>query len=315
MSSIVGAQEGQTVFTGQTASSGIAHGGVFLSFAGLSELDSERLSDSEVVDELGRLDSVGRAARVSLVRQREALATHFTEEQLLVFDTHLQLLEDPVMEADVRERIQEQRMPLEMAVKDVFHVYERLFEVVETETLRNKMSDLRDVAMRYLRHCDRSASQLPKHRKDSQGGVLVVRELTLSDLTEALEAGHVAIVAETGSMTSHGAIMTQAAGLPAVIGIAGMRELVTETDTLLVDGTSGQVVVNPTQEALRIADNRAVKEDIQPLEQPVLADGSQIAITAAVASAAEARMVARMGVKELGLFRTELPLLQRQGRP
>ncbi|MCH2112590.1 MAG: hypothetical protein MK213_07005, partial [Planctomycetes bacterium] len=144
MSSIVGAEEGQTVFTGQTASSGIAHGGVFLSFAGLSELDSERLSDSEVVDELGRLDSVGRAARVSLVRQREALATHFTKEQLLVFDTHLQLLEDPVMEADVRERIQEQRMPLEMAVKDVFHVYERLFEVVETESLRNKMSDLRD---------------------------------------------------------------------------------------------------------------------------------------------------------------------------
>ncbi len=305
----------QSVFSGQTASPGVACGLAFTSFAGLGEVSSHKLSDDEVVAELGRLDSVGRAARVSLVRQREALSSQFTLEQLAVFNTHLQLLEDPVIEADVKERIAEQRMSLENAVKDVFHVYERLFEVVQTQSLRNKMSDMRDVALRYLRHCKRAEPTLGDQNHNMKDGVLVVKELTLSDLTEALEHGIVAIAAEVGSLDSHGAILTQAAGIPAVIGVEGIREALSEGQTILVDGNTGQVVIDPSPEAVGAAQNRAVEEDTPNVVQPILADGTAIKLTAAVASATEARTAARIGVSEVGLYRSELPVIQRKGAP
>jgi phosphoenolpyruvate-protein kinase (PTS system EI component) len=123
MSATAGSRTSPTVFNGQAASPGVACGPAFLRFGQLEETGPDLLGEDEVRAELGRLDSVARAARVSLVRQREALGDQFTQEQRQVFDTHLKMLEDPVIEADVRERITTERMRLEDAVKSVYHVY------------------------------------------------------------------------------------------------------------------------------------------------------------------------------------------------
>ncbi len=296
---------------GQSASPGIAYGPACLGPDSLESAAVGSIPESAVEEELARLDSVARAARVSLVRQREALAPHFTEEQLRIFDAHLRMLEDPVIEADVRERIRVQHMNLEAAVKDALSVYERLYEVVESEALRNRMSDMRDVALRLLRFCQRRRQE--GGGKRMQGGVLVVQELSLSDLTEAMEHGVAAIVAEGGALGTHGAILTRAAGIPAVIGVEGLRELLQEGDMLLVDGDSGQVAVNPPAEAVNAALGREVAETPAALPPAELADGTPVTLRAAAASPREVRIAARMGVKEVGLYRTDLPVIQRQG--
>ncbi len=305
----------QTLFPGSPACPGVVCGPAFLSFAGLAESGGRLLEDEEVAAELGRLDSVARAARVGLVRQRESLGGQFTPEQRAVFDTHLRLLEDPVIEADVKERISDQRMTLEDAVKDVFHVYERLFEVVETESLRNKMSDMRDVALRYLRHCRRGGAGSGNSAPDMRGGILVVRELTLAELTEAMERGVGGLVAESGSPSSHGAILTRAVGIPAVIGVGQIRDRLVEGRLLLVDAHAGQVTVEPRREAIAAAENRALEADTAPIEEPKLEDGTPLPLLAAVASATEAKTAARLGVQRIGLYRTELPVIQRRGEP
>jgi phosphoenolpyruvate-protein kinase (PTS system EI component) len=299
---------------GRSASPGVAYGPFSLGSAAIDELPDRPLQEDEVQGELDRLESAGRAARVSLLRQREALANRFTPEEQRIFDAQVLLLSDPVLEADVRDRIANQRMSLEGAVKDVLSVYERLFEVVESQNLRNRMSDLRDVAMRLLRHCRRSSPR--PARIEVEGGVLVVRELTLSDLTEALEHGIAAIVAEGGSLTSHGAILTRAAGIPAVIGVGELRSRLSPDDMLLVDGEAGQVVANPGPELVTGAQGRlAGAAELAPLEQPVLKDGTSIALLAAVASPSEARSASAQGIDEVGLYRTELPVIQRKGAP
>ncbi|MBL7007372.1 MAG: phosphoenolpyruvate--protein phosphotransferase [Planctomycetes bacterium] len=315
MNASTGTRSSQSVFNGQAASPGVACGPAYLRFSKLEQVGAGRLRDDEVDAELGRLDSVARAARVSLMRQRETLGEQFTREQRQVFDTHLKMLEDPVIEADVRERVTSEKMRLEDAVKSVYHVYERLFQVVQSENLRNKMSDMRDVALRYLRHCDRGEEAGAAAAVDRRGSILVVRELSLSDLTEALENGVAAIVAEAGSLGSHGAILTHAAGIPAVIGVHGLREELEDGATMLVDGHAGQVVVGPTQEMINAAMNRVVEEDAPRLEQPVLGDGTQVHLASAVASVREERTAVRIGVEQVGLYRTELPVIQRQGSP
>ncbi len=314
MSETTASGSSTATFSGQTASPGTAYGPLFLSIESVDSIPVRRLADSEVEAELDRVDSVARAARVGLVRQRDALGDRFTEEQTRIFDTHLRMLEDPVIEADIRGRIREDHLSLEGAVRDALSVYERLFEVVETEALRNKLADMRDVALRLLRHCNRGTAS-DESQADRTGGILLVRELSLSDLTGALDSGIAAIVAEGGSMGSHGAILTRAAGIPAILGVGGLHDAVQAGDRLLVDGESGQVTLNPSDAMVAALDGQTGMADIVELEPAVLADGTPIQLTAAAASPREVRRAAAMGIKEVGFYRTELPLIQRRANP
>ena len=302
-----------STLNGQSVGTGVAFGRAFVSHEGMDEIASRPLRDEEVAGELARLDSVARAARVSLVHQRDDLATHFTEDQRRIFDAHLKILEDPVIESDVRSRISEERMNLEGAVRDVLGVYEQLFQVVETEGLRNKLSDLRDVVLRLLKHCHRESPQEKSQRME--GGVLVVPELSVSDLTEALQQGAVAIVAEDGSLGSHGAILTRASGIPALLGVEDIAELIQEGDTLLVDGDNGQLILNPPDEMVMAATGRPPEVEAEALPPAVLADGEAVHLEAAAASPRETRRAVGIGVNTVGLYRTELPVLQRAGAP
>ncbi|MCP4770550.1 MAG: phosphoenolpyruvate--protein phosphotransferase [Planctomycetes bacterium] len=299
--------------SGQSVSPGVAFGMVHLSLESFEEVGTRRLADAEVDGELARMDSVARAARVSLVHQRNQLGEHFTEAQRRIFDTHLKMLEDPTIEADLRSRITEDRLGFESALKDMLEVYERLFEVVESEGLRNKLSDMRDIALRLLRFAKPVAERTAEN--DRTGGILVVRELSLSDLTEALDNGIVGIVAEHGSINSHGSILTRAAGIPAVIGVGDLDGLLAAGTEVLLDGDNGQLQIAPTSEAVRVAKGRATDEGEQELGPAALADGTAVVLEATAASPSEVKQVRRMGINSIGLFRTELPVIQRRARP
>ena len=172
MSETAESQKHRTAFQGRSAGTGIAYGPIFFHLEGIADVEALPILEADVPQELARLDSVARAARVSLVHQRDELSEHFTDEQKRIFDAHLRMLEDPVLEADVRGRISEQRMSLEGAVKDALGIYERLFAVVESNALRTKLGDLRDVTLRILRHC--SKARTPRSKEDRAGAVLVV---------------------------------------------------------------------------------------------------------------------------------------------
>ena len=299
--------------TGQSASPGVAFGPGFLSMAAMGKVTDRKLADDEVDGELARVDSVARAARVSLVHQRDELGEHFTDDQRRIFDTHLAMLEDPVIEADLRGRIVNERQTFENALKDVLGVYERLFAVVESSSLRNKLADLRDVALRLMRF-----SIPPSERRkaqDRKGGILVVKELTLSDLTDALDHGMTGLVAEGGNLSSHGVILTRAAGIPAVIGVGPISDRIAEGETLLVDGDHGQIILHPPADVVGAAQGRSPEGGFDTLGPAALADGAHIDLRAACGSPSEAKQAAGLGVRRIGLLRTELPVIQRQGAP
>lgn len=301
-------------FDGQSVGPGVAFGRVFKSQDGLEDFASRSLQEEEVGEELARLDSVARAARVGLVRQRDDLASHFTADQRRIFDAHLSILEDPVIESDVRTRISKEHMCLEGAVRDVLRVYEELFQVVETETMRSKLADLRDVVLRLLKHCSKDRPSLDG-KPQMEGGILVVEELSVSELTEALQQGVAAIVAEDGSLGSHGAILTRAAGLPSILGVEDITEILQEGDRLLVDGDIGQIVLNPSDEQVTSATGRPPAVEEETLPPATLAEGESIQLQASAASPREVRRAVAMGVTQIGLYRTELPVLQRAGLP
>ncbi len=302
-----------TALQGQTASPGAAFGPIVIRDEGFGEVKVRQLKASEIDEEMARLESAARGARVALVHQRNALAGRFTEEQRRIFDAHLKILEDPQVEADIRNRIQEGQN-LESAVREVLQVYERLCLVVETEGMRNKLSDLRDVAVRLLQHCRRNEEEVVT--PNAKGGVLIVQELSVSDLTYALGNELSAVVAEGGTMGSHGTILTRAAGLPALIGVEDILDAAADADTALVDGDSGQIILDPNPEIVSSALGRVAQVNpVEAMGPARLADGTTVTLESAIASPAEARRAVANGISAVGLYRTELPLIRRQGAP
>jgi phosphotransferase system enzyme I (PtsI) len=142
--------------------------------------------------------------------------------------------------------------------------------------------------------------------------VLVASDLAPADTALLDPTRCRAIVTERGSATSHTAILARELGIPAVVGFEGALEL-TDGTTVLVDGSTGEVILDPSDEVM--ASVTAV-ETPEPFEGPcVLSDGRRILLSANVGASHDAAGAAAWGAEGVGLFRTEFCFLDRVGEP
>jgi phosphotransferase system enzyme I (PtsI) len=143
--------------------------------------------------------------------------------------------------------------------------------------------------------------------------VLVAEALTPIDVSRLDRANLRAVVCATGSATSHAAIMLRGAGIPAVFGVVGADSILAG-ERLLVDASSGQVMVGPSEDELeqyRHADELLNSQDAAQLAKVDLG----VEILANIGSSSEARAAKIAGADGVGLFRTELLYLGRQTPP
>ena len=180
---------------------------------------------------------------------------------------------------------------------------------------------MRDVVVRLSSHLSRV--QKPDSTGPLSGPVIVVADELLPSHVVALGDIEVkGIVTQTGSQTSHAAIMARSRGIPAVSGISGILRQVTTGDTIVVDGRDGHVTVNPdaeTRSAFRKLEREFfdLKDDLAAnRDQPaVTADGEPLEFQANINGIADARAAVAMGASGIGLFRTEYLYLTHQAVP
>jgi phosphotransferase system enzyme I (PtsI) len=148
---------------------------------------------------------------------------------------------------------------------------------------------------------------------DLQGPlILVANELLPSQVVALGEVDVHGIVTQTGSQTSHAAIIARSRGIPAVSGVSGVLRQVSNGDTIVVDGRDGHVAINPDPEAL--AAYRKLEREFFDLkdqlaenrDQPaVTADGETLDLLANINNVADAHAAVAMGASGVGLYRTE----------
>ena len=147
--------------------------------------------------------------------------------------------------------------------------------------------------------------------------VLVAEDLAPADTAGLDAAMVVALVTEKGGPTSHTAIIARQLGIPCVVGVSGLLAL-REGTAVLVDGTTGEVIVEPdAEEAARlVADARAGREALDRWTGPGrTADGTPVKLLANVADGASSSAAGAGPVEGVGLFRTELCFLNRKDEP
>jgi phosphoenolpyruvate-protein phosphotransferase/dihydroxyacetone kinase phosphotransfer subunit len=278
------------------------------------------LADAEVAgspaNEWRRIVGALAAVRRDIDRVRTATAKNVGPEEASIFDAHLALLADATMLAEVRRRISDGAAATTAwrgAVEEVQHEWEALPDPY----LRARAEDVAAVGDQVLRVLTGTSSGWTVGE-----GILVARDLTPADAAEIDPTTVRGIVLATGSPTSHAAILARSRGIPAVVAAGSMVLDLAEGTSLLLDGSSGELYVDPSPDTVEIFESRAARlleratEDAANAGRPaVTRDGHAVEIGANIGSSADAAAARANGADSVGLVRTEFLFLGRDSAP
>lgn len=307
------------ILRGATVSPGLVMGRVHRQDHDLARERTERVALDEVEAELNRFRTALDESRLQLLDLKARLTGRVREEDARILDTHLAYLRDSAFIADVENLILNEQMRLDGAIGKVVGDFDRIFRLVQNETLRQSAVDLRDVGIRVLRNLEQRTAELPSSGPP-RDYVLVGRELSIVDMFNRANENVKGIVTQSGGLTSHAAIFARSMRIPTLTGVENLLEEVREGDFVILDATEGILRVNP-DEVVRAQYSEAGREgaptaSTEPTEVPDWArrptrtqDGEEIKIDASAGNLPEVEQASGLGLTTVGLYRTELLFL------
>lgn len=265
----------------------------------------------EVETELKRFELARAKAFDEISAIRDSVHSAAKEEVGLIFDAHLRMLEDPLITKEIPEKIKSKRYTPEYAVSRVFKkIIKPLREINDTYFVQ-RVNDFYDIQKRLLRNLlgQRAHDLSELDRKV----VVVAHDLTPSQ-TATLDKKMVAgFITDVGGATSHTAILANALGIPAVVGLGNITGDISGGDVIIVDGKSGRVIVNPDDAARAKYEARGqgyLDREKRMYEAAAKAerttkDGVPVTLHANIEWDDEIELGLKLGADGVGLFRTE----------
>lgn len=311
----------ERMLRGLPASPGIVAGPVHLLRWEVPDVPARTVAEAEVPRELARFHDAVVRAKDRLRHVRDRAAHHAGAEESMIFEVQISMLDDRSLNGEVEGFIRERRAA-EHAFDLVMLEWRRRFGRASAPMLRERVGDLTDLHIRVLGILlalpDSDPVDLPK----GSNAILVTHDLTPS-LTVQLDREAIAALAtDEGTSTSHVAILARSLGLPAVVGLRDATTRLRNSDRVVLDGTTGVLVVNPTDEEIAQARSRAeqaaVFEETLRLQANVAAQlrgGERIFLRANVDLPEESDLAAHSGADGVGLMRTEFVVLGRAAMP
>lgn len=306
---------------GISASPGIVLGPVHLLRWEVPDVPHHIIPDEDVDREIERFHDAIEKAKERLHAVRERAERHAGPEEAAIFEVQITILEDHDLTVRVESYIR-QNLGAEKAFDLVLLEWRQQFAKSTSAMMRERVGDLTDVHIRVLSVLlglpDHDPVDVPK----GTNAILVTHDLTPS-LTVQLDRDAIAgIATESGTRTSHVAILARSLGLPAVVGLRDAVTRLRGDEYVVLDGSSGILVVNPSAAEIDTFRNRALAEAQTEAEllkgaegDAITTDGVRITIRANVDLPDEAEQASHSGAEGVGLMRTEFLVVGRAAMP
>ena len=271
-------------------------------------------------EELGVFEKAVEKSKLQIKSLMDRIKGKISKKDLDIFNSHLLILEDPIFLSKVKEYINNDGLSAENAVKKTENYLEDLFSHVESNYIRLRINDIKDVCDRVIRNI------LGKPKPDLSSlpypAIVVAEDLTPSDTAILDRENVLGFATDKGSLTSHTAILAEALSIPAVVALKEITKKVKNEDTLILDSEDGIVVVNPDEEILEkykekkkeIIRKKALLDEVKFLHV-FTKGGKKIEISANIGKPEEADIALKNGAEGVGLFRTEFLFLNRREPP
>ncbi|WP_114327708.1 phosphoenolpyruvate--protein phosphotransferase [Candidatus Colwellia aromaticivorans] len=286
--------------------------------ANLSTLPLKKVAVEEQAVQIPRFEKAVSKTLADFEFLSNKLSTMVNDNSLAIFDVYKQLLEQADINREIATKIN-QGWQVQSALKLVFEHYIGQFEAIDDSYIRERASDIRDLGNRLLFNLQQQQTQpliLPK------SFILLAEDVTPVMLAEYQHKGLKAIVSLSGSANSHAAILAHALELPAIMGVSNIPIAQLDQQPAIVDGYSGQLFINPDEALKReyqhlIAQERELTEKIQQVIHlpTVTKDGHTIELQLNAGLSAEFESPENLGALGVGLFRTEIPFMNRHCFP
>lgn len=299
------------VFTGVSASRGFASGPVYLFHSAASEQVPEyAVNKAAIPAELNRLDSALALTQTQIQSLSSELSKRISGEEAAILDGHLMMVSDPQFIGDCKTLISKNFINAEAAVVKTVQKYAAIFNAMDDVYLKERVKDVNDLAKRIIRNLLGADTSQAFHIE--RPSIVVADEISPSETIGLPKAMILAFATDRGSLTSHATLLARALGIPAVVGLGTLSASVHTGDNILLDGTSGKVVLNPGKEERQafdkmIARSRNFEASLEEGKRDPgsTADGQAVPFLANVAPNTPMADLPKVGAEGIGLYRTE----------
>lgn len=303
----------ETVVRGVPASPGIAMGPVYLFHKHVPIVQEKIIAEEEIEKETGRLQQAVARSQKELSKIYEFAKHKLGDHQAKIFEAQLMILEDIVLFDSIYQRVRTEKKNAEFIVYDEIGKYQQLMAAARDEYTRERALDVEDLRNRIVRNLQEQ--RLISRLEGSP--IIVANNLAAADALILSRNEVPGYATEMGGVTSHTALLVRALKIPSVFGLPHITTLVRNGDTMVVDGYSGVVVLNPTAKTMeeyrkKEAEYREFEETLAGLRDlpAETTDGHRVELSANVELEEELEFIKLQGADGIGLYRSETLLIE-----
>jgi phosphotransferase system enzyme I (PtsI) len=307
---------------GVPVSGGIAIGHAHLISHAQLEAAHYLVPPEQLEHEVARFDSAIKAVREELQSVRALVPATAPAEFVGFIDVHLMILADSTISEEPKEIIGSEQCNAEWAVKIQTDALLAQFDQIEDTYLRERRSDVRQVAERIMKALLGHPGYTPPPAGGSSKLILVARDLSPADVVQFRQHQFASFITDLGGTTSHTAVVARSLNIPSVVALHHARQLIREDELIIVDGAQGVVIVDPDSQALNEyqlrqhefeLDRRKLKR-LRNMRATTL-DGATVELQANIELPSDVSQALENGATGVGLFRSEFLFLNRNHLP
>ncbi|RBA03209.1 phosphoenolpyruvate--protein phosphotransferase [Staphylococcus arlettae] len=303
---------------GIAASDGVAIARAYLLVEPDLSFDNNKVSD--VNAEVEKFQNAFNTSKIELTKIRNNAEQNLGADKAAIFDAHLLVLDDPELIQPIEEKINNEQVNAPTALTEVTDQFITIFDSMDNEYMKERAADIRDVRKRVLANL--LGVELPNPSMIDESVVIIGNDLTPSDTAQLNKEFVQGFVTNIGGRTSHSAIMSRSLEIPAVVGSKTITDEVNQGDMVIVDGLTGEVIVDPTSDEVIAYENKRErffedKKELQKLrdEETVTVDGVHAELAANIGTPNDLSGVIENGAEGIGLYRTEFLYMGRDQLP
>ena len=302
---------------GKGVSSGFAVGNVYI-FKGLyDQYNPDDTPKGTIEEESEKVINAFISVKKDLDSLINELKTKhiLTESEINIFETHLLILNDSSFKNKILEKINKKKVSAERALIDTVEDVAKHFENLTDIYFKERAGDFRDIGQRVLQYLIETKTNGTIESEVMNGSILVARDVGPSFISMLYKNKIAAIVTEKGGETSHLVILAKSLGIPAVVGIENISDLLNTGEKIIVDGKTGFVITQPSRDLIKQYQSKFSKfEKLRDfIEKESLKDTNKdiaLKLTANIGFPVDVSLAGQYGLQDVGLFRTEFAFSQ-----